>query len=411
MGYYTEAAKAINEAAISPMDIPTFFLESTIMERKLFEGLIELDFAEVYNEAGLIYLSEEEQEAAGEVAEKKQEEVKKNLFQSFLNALSKAFTTIREKLQEFLNKTKGLAKMRLDEKKCKECKIEDVWYKNYSDCAEDILGKCAKVMFTVARMDTGKITREAIELARKSAPEENKEDVEAGIAIAGAAMAMLRPFEKQIAKATKEVAVNIKGIIAMIPTTKEEADEFDPSKYKPLLDEAKGAIDEMKGELKGIGVEIGQSLEDAINLKIPNSFVIPLGEGNINDLSQAVTLGGVFERINKVFDTLKKPEAYMKEIAGYEAKSADKKVQRKINRSIASVDFAIKLNYFAMMAQVTSTTARIARRNYSTLVKFSKGKINNETGEAKEETQEKTEESAIIAGIGSDLLCESIFGI
>ena len=66
MGFYTEAAKQLNNSNsnITPMDAPSFLYECAQTEQALFEGLIELDFAQVYNEAGVISLTEADEKAA-----------------------------------------------------------------------------------------------------------------------------------------------------------------------------------------------------------------------------------------------------------------------------------------------------------------------------------------------------------
>lgn len=136
MGFYTESAKQM----INPMDVPTFMIECAQSERKLFEGLIELDFAEVYCESGLAFLTEEETKAAEDTAKKSIGQVIGGIWTKFIEAIKKAYDNITSKLKEFFDKTSAMVNKGkiLDDPKAKECTTEDIWYADYKKEADKI---------------------------------------------------------------------------------------------------------------------------------------------------------------------------------------------------------------------------------------------------------------------------------
>ena len=128
MGYYTEAAKRL---ITSPMDAPTFLYEAAQTEHKLFEGLIELDFAQVYNESGVITLSEADEQQATDAAEKGSENAIKQIFTKFKETIQHMWETIQEKLREFFAGIQGFFGVKIDKAKAAGCQIKDILYSDY----------------------------------------------------------------------------------------------------------------------------------------------------------------------------------------------------------------------------------------------------------------------------------------
>ena len=91
MVYSNIAAKFVNEAALteSAVDPLQFVLESEQEDLKMFNALIEVDFAEVYSENGSIYLSEADKNATAETA-------KKTLGQKILDAIHKFIAMVKK---------------------------------------------------------------------------------------------------------------------------------------------------------------------------------------------------------------------------------------------------------------------------------------------------------------------------
>lgn len=128
MGFYTESAKQL----ISPLSVPDFLMECHHVDNVLFEGLIELDFAEVYNESGLISLTEEEQEQAQAAADNAAKEASQNIFKKFLETLKGIFNKISEALKNFFSQTMSLVSTKvINDPKAKDCQTEDIWYGDY----------------------------------------------------------------------------------------------------------------------------------------------------------------------------------------------------------------------------------------------------------------------------------------
>ena len=145
MGYYTEEAKQLN--SLDTLDVPSFFIECAQTERQLFEGLIELDFAEVYNEAGIISLTEADEEKATEEADKATNNFIVKIWKGFIEAIKNALQKVKEKFDEFLRK---LADKKVDKDKliaqkdiAAKCDKKDIWYKDYMDACDAIISKSA----------------------------------------------------------------------------------------------------------------------------------------------------------------------------------------------------------------------------------------------------------------------------
>ena len=143
MGYFIEEAKNLNSVNI--LDVPSYFIECTQTERKLFEGLIELDFAEVYNEAGIISLTEADEEKASEEADKATNNFIVKIFKGFMDAMRNLFQKAKDKFNEFLKK---LADKKVDKDKiikekdiAAKCTEKDIWFKDYIDTCDAIVSK------------------------------------------------------------------------------------------------------------------------------------------------------------------------------------------------------------------------------------------------------------------------------
>ena len=106
-----------------PSNAIEFMIEAERIDNKLFESIIEVDFAEAYNEAGIISLTEAEQQAAagaqkkgffakiGEIAKKAIEAVKRLIGRivGFFEGLIKNDQKLSEKYGKYINKS-ALAK-------------------------------------------------------------------------------------------------------------------------------------------------------------------------------------------------------------------------------------------------------------------------------------------------------------
>ena len=128
MGFYTESAKQL----INPVTIPDFLMECAHIDNVLFEGLIELDFAECYNESGNIVLTEEEKEAGETAAKDAEKKAGENIFKKFLETLKSVFAKIGAALDKFFSETTSLVSSKvINDPKAKECQTEDIWYGDY----------------------------------------------------------------------------------------------------------------------------------------------------------------------------------------------------------------------------------------------------------------------------------------
>lgn len=135
MGFYTESAKQL----INPVSIPDFLMECAHIDRVLFEGMIELDFAEIYNESGNIVLTEEEQQAGETAAKDAEKKAGENIFKKFLETLKGIFSKIGDALNKFFSETTSLVSSKvINDPKAKECQTEDIWYKDYLKKTEPI---------------------------------------------------------------------------------------------------------------------------------------------------------------------------------------------------------------------------------------------------------------------------------
>lgn len=138
MGFYTEAAKQL----INPMDVPSFFIECARTENMLFEGLIELDFAHVYNETGIISISEADEENANLTSGEAINKAIKDIWKIFTDTITKVWSDIKAKFEEFIKKTASLVSSKvINNDKAKECNTKDIWYADYKKACDDIINK------------------------------------------------------------------------------------------------------------------------------------------------------------------------------------------------------------------------------------------------------------------------------
>lgn len=84
MGVYVESARNITSDPINMLTAPGLLIDCAQTEQKLFEALIELDFAEVYNESGMVILTEEDKAAASAQSTKKLSEKIKEKWNKFV---------------------------------------------------------------------------------------------------------------------------------------------------------------------------------------------------------------------------------------------------------------------------------------------------------------------------------------
>ncbi len=150
MGFYIESAKQM----INPMNVPTFMIECAETERKLFEGLIELDFAEVYCESGLAVFTEEEKADAQKAGEEGSKKSIKTIVDNFVSALKAAFNSAKERLGKIFDSiTDKVTKGILDSDKLKDAKvaqIEILWYEDYHKKAIESLKSVDDVLTNIS---------------------------------------------------------------------------------------------------------------------------------------------------------------------------------------------------------------------------------------------------------------------
>ena len=347
MGYYTEAAKQL----INPMDVPTFFIECAQTEHQLFEGLIELDFAQIYNEAGIISLTEADEEKANDAAASATNDTTDNIWTKFINAIKHAFEKIKEAFNKFLASVGSHAKI-LDDPKVKDCKKEDVWFADYKAKCDEYLTK-ENIKDYIAGF--GK------DILKKAGSEGDEVIV------------------KTAEKITKDLDT-AKEMISKIPTNADEYTNGTNGKNKNLL----------PGGLK------------------------KLGDQNMAALKECLSLKGLTQRISAAFNMLSKDDR-----SNYKIQKDDSDDLKKAKREASKHVTKMRLEYFMTECKVCSTTAKIARANYSAIKAVVKGKEGAEENKAAENTkaaennnnaeQKATGEAVALACVASDFFCESIF--
>lgn len=157
MGVYTESAKQIYNSSVDALSAPMFMINCAETERKLFEAVIELDFAEVYNESGVIYLSEADQQAADEKTKTSFGEKIKSVWRKFIETITNAFNTVISKIDEFIKGTAGLIKVskKLDSPEIKKCQVEQLWFADLKKGFDDEWNRLQKAQVSIEQEGLG----------------------------------------------------------------------------------------------------------------------------------------------------------------------------------------------------------------------------------------------------------------
>ena len=363
MGFYTEAAKQLNNSNITPIDMPTFLYECAQTEQQLFEGLIELDFAQVYSESGVITLTEADKEAAQDASDKAIADASKNIFQRFLDAIKKVFDKVSAALIDFFNGTKSLVAKKLNNPRAKSCQIKDVWFSDYKKLVVALENQCKESLNFIPVITDANGTELVEDLKVQS----------------------------------KCICDLLGNLIGIIPTTKEGVENAENK--KAFLQSVK----ERRNELKEIaGGHVGKT---AFTRNFAN--LLNVAEGMYDDLkpkelggidmtalTKEISVGGAGSNIKAIFELLKKPEPKLDD--------EGKKVKEKTALTVSLTK--VRLALFTSYTKGCLNTAKIARRNYAVISKYISGKVLN-PGEA-----ENANESAAYYGSMSDLFCEQVFG-
>ena len=336
MGYYTEAAKQL----INPIDVPSFFIECAQTEHQLFEGLIELDFAHVYNEAGIISLTEADEEKAEDAANAGSNNATDNLWTKFMEAIRGLFKSIKEAFEKLAEKTVEAARGKiLSSADVKKCTKKDVWFADYKESCDKILQK--------------RDIKKYIDAYGKTAT--NAEDEEYKLTD------MLKTIDEVVADINK------------IPTNEDEFNNGANNKDKSMLPQG---------------------------LKV-------LGEQNMGELKECLSLKGLNQRIANCFNMLAKDDR-----SKFKVQKDDSDEVKKSKREGSKYVTQMRLKYFNTEIKICSTTAKIAHRNYKTIKAAVKGKSeegSEDTNNNAAENKQETNEAMVLAAIASDVFCESIF--
>ena len=115
-------------------------MECHRIDNILFEGMIELDFAEVYNESGAIVLTEADEEEAKETVNNAEKTSIKTLWNKFVETLKGVFEKIKGALDKFFSQTLSIVSTKvISSDKAKNCPTKDIWYDKYFE-------KCAPIV-------------------------------------------------------------------------------------------------------------------------------------------------------------------------------------------------------------------------------------------------------------------------
>lgn len=359
MGFYTEDAKRLN---ITPIDAPAFFIECAQTEQALFEGLIELDFAEVYNEAGIMTLSEADVEAAKSASDKAVDDASKSIFQKFLGAIQKIFDKVSAALIDFFNGTKSLVAKKLDNPRAKHCQVKDIWFSDYKAVVTDLENVCKDSLSNI-----------------KVWPE-NADDSE---------------YVSLIKEQSKSITESLSNILAAMPTTRQEAEDKERAKsFADALAEARNGLKELSSGNIG-STQYTRNLASIINAGEKGYKTIKpkeLGGIDFTALTKELSVGGAGSNIKSIFELLKKPEEKNKEI--------DENHPR-VKNAFTLCTTRVRLALFSSYTKGCLNSAKIARRNYTLISKYISGKVLN--------PDEEVSESAEYYGALSDLFCEQVF--
>lgn len=369
MGFYTEAAKRLNN--ITPIDAASFFIECAETEQALFEGLIELDFAQVYNESGVIKLSEADEAAAKDASDKAIEQASKNIFQRFLEALKKVFDKVTAALADFFNGTKSLAAKKLDNPRAKNCQIKDVWFSDYKKFVVTLENACKGALDAIAvPQGSGIVEDEAVKLVKEQA---------------------------------QSIVTTVGNLVAYAPTTKAEAEDKDRAQaLKIAIGKARAEYPKEAQkytyykQFEGL-LSIGEKMFTEITPK-------ELGGINFGDLTKEISIGGAGSNIKAIFELLKKPAGHTFNKITTDKDGNQKTETGKIQSAFTVSLTKTRLALFSSYTKACLNSAKIARRNYSVISKYISGKVLN-PGE------DGVSETAAFYGMSSDLFCEQVFAI
>ena len=358
MGFYTESAK---ELISNPLSAPEFLMECNRIDRAIFEGMIELDFAEAYSANGTIFLEEGEEEAGKKAADDANDKAGESIWKAFIDALKSAFDRVKEALEKFFSQILSVVKTKvINDEKAGKCEETDIWCFDYLDKVEPLTKLSALKDL---------ITKETeIQTRLQSA----KEGEVSGI---------------------KEELSNLAN------EYKERLEEY--TKYK--IDKAENEKSDSKYQLP----------------------VTKLGDhkSEFTKMQQALSPAGVASCISATFDKLKTPFDMRSESNKY-ATSEQKNVARIIKQKISSLkldlfnatakvvmnflklawrNYRLIYNFVKGKAKAENTDKAAGAEN-----KAAQGTTNNNViGSA----LAKNQESAFLVAAYADLFCESVFGI
>ena len=349
MGFYTESAKQL---IASPLTVPEFMMECSRIDHILFEGMIELDFAEVYNESGVITLTEADGEEAQKAVGDAEKTSIKTIFNKFLETLKGVFEKISGALDKFFSQTLSLVNSKIiNDPKAKDCKTKDIWYGDY-------FKKCAPVVQLGTYDDYLKAVKDYYEKIVNT-------DVDGMISDTTKLTDGFVSYAEKLSSFTK------------FPTTVEENESVD-------------------AEYKIEPVELGSKSSEFSALQ--------------KDLSPA----GISGIIKVLYSKLKTPDEYIIKVEklGKDATDDQKDENKKakgLARSFAVAVFGVKLDLMRVTGKIISNGLKIGRRNYKEIAACVKGTAAAADNADNKEATTKAEEAAFLAGQFSDLFCESVF--
>lgn len=348
MGFYTESAKQL---IASPLTVPEFMMECSRIDHILFEGMIELDFAEVYNESGVITLTEADGEEAQKAVGDAEKTSIKTIFNKFLETLKGVFEKISGALDKFFSQTLSLVNSKtINDPKAKECKTKDIWYADY-------FKKCAPITQMSTYDDYLKAAKDYYEKIVNLDAEGMSDTTELTNGFVS--------YSDKLSSYTK------------FPTTLKENESAD-------------------AEFKIEPVKLGSKSSEFSALQ--------------KDLSPA----GISGIIKVLYSKLKTPDEYIIKVekigkdATEDQKDENKKAKA-VARSFAVAVFGVKLDLLRITGKIISNGLQIGRRNYKEIAACVKGTAAAADNADNKEATTKAEEAAFLAGQFSDLFCESVF--
>lgn len=154
MGVYSKktAPEAVVTESIDPIQ---FVIESHQQEHALFEAIIETDFAQAYNDCGLISLTESDISSIHESADKSLKEKIKELIDKFWTMISNFFKELMSKIKTLLMNDKKLVEaydkyMNLEQLQKDKCPVKgtvvvDTEYAKWRKDVQDINSNIASM--------------------------------------------------------------------------------------------------------------------------------------------------------------------------------------------------------------------------------------------------------------------------